>query len=60
MDTHDIEVVVGRDKVVEEPPEGPQVAQNILVNVFFSVGMGFALLIMGIDIDLEQVMETVR
>ena len=34
--------------------------QNILVNVFFSLGMGFALLIMGIDIDLDQVMEAVR
>jgi len=60
VDTDDIEVVVGRDKVVRDPPEATQVAQNILVNVFFSVGMGFALLIMGIDIDLEQVMETVR
>ena len=34
--------------------------QNTLVNVFFSLGMGLALLIMGIDIDLEQVMEAVR
>ena len=34
--------------------------QNILVNVFFSLGMGLALLIMGIDIDLDQVMEAVR
>ena len=34
--------------------------QNILVNVFFSLGMGLALLVMGIDIDLNQVMEAVR
>ena len=34
--------------------------QNILVNVFFSLGMGLALLVMGIDIDLDQVMEAIR
>ena len=37
-----------------------QADQNILVNVFFSLGMGLALLVMGIDIDLKQVMEAVR
>jgi len=46
----EVEIVIGRDKG----------DQNILVNVFFSLGMGFALLIMGIDIDLDQVMEAVR
>ena len=37
-----------------------QADQNILVNVFFSLGMGLALLVMGIDIDLKQVMKAVR
>merc|ERR1711974_249406 len=46
----DVEIVIGRDKG----------DQNILVNVFFSLGMGLALLVMGIDIDLDQVMEAVR
>jgi len=46
----DLEIVIGRDKA----------DQNILVNVFFSLGMGLALLVMGIDIDLDQVMEAVR
>jgi len=46
----DVEIVIGRDKA----------DQNILVNVFFSLGMGLALLVMGIDIDLDQVMEAVR
>ena len=37
-----------------------QADQNTLVNVFFSLGMGLALLVMGIDIDLQQVMEAVK
>ena len=45
-----IEVVIGRIKVEE----------NILVNVAFSVVLGFALLIMGMDIDLQQVLEVVK
>ena len=45
-----VEVVIGRIKVEE----------NILVNVAFSVVLGFALLIMGMDIDLQQVLEVVK
>ena len=47
---HQVEVVIGRIKVEE----------NILVNVAFSVVLGFALLIMGMDIDLQQVLEVVK
>ena len=47
---HQIEVVIGRIKVEE----------NILVNVGLSVGLGFALLIMGMDIDLHQVLEVIK
>ena len=47
---HQIEVVIGRIKVEE----------NILVNVVFSVVLGFALLIMGMDIDLQQVLQVVK
>ena len=45
-----IEVVIGRTKVEE----------NILVNVAFSGGLGIALLIMGMDIDLQQVLEVIK
>ena len=45
-----IEVVIGRTKVEE----------NILVNVAFSVVLGSALLIMGMDIDLDKVLEVVK
>ena len=45
-----LEVIVGRVKVEE----------NILVNVFFSVGMGSALLIMGMEIEIEKVLEVVK
>ena len=47
---HQIEVVIGRTKVEE----------NILVNVAFSVVLGSALLIMGMDIDLDKVLEVVK
>ena len=45
-----LEVVVGRVKVEE----------NILVNLMFSVGMGSALLIMGMEIEVEKVLEVVK
>ena len=45
-----VEVVVGRIKVKE----------NILVNVALSGGIGLALLIMGMDIELEQVVEVIK
>ena len=45
-----IEVVVGRIKVDE----------NLLVNVGMSVGLGLALLIMGMEIETEQVLEVVK
>ena len=45
-----VEVVVGRIKVKE----------NILVNVGLSGGIGLALLIMGMDIELEQVVEVIK
>ena len=45
-----IEVIIGRVKVGE----------NILVNVGLSLGLGFALLIMGMDIDLQQVLEVIK
>ena len=45
-----LEVVVGRVKVEE----------NILVNLMFSVGMGAALLIMGMEIEVEKVLEVVK
>ena len=50
LSNHQIEVVIGRIKVGE----------NILVNVGLSVGLGFALLIMGMDIDLQQVLEVIK
>ena len=37
-----------------------QVEQNILANIMFSVGIGFALLIMGMEIDLDQVFKVVK
>ena len=46
----EIEVIVGRTKVEE----------NIVVNVAFSGGMGLALLIMGMDIELDQVVEVIK
>ena len=45
-----LEVVVGRVKVEE----------NILVNLMFSVGMGSALLIMGMEIEVEKVLEVLK
>ena len=71
----EVEIVIGRDKVMmssimlmlnkctstnRNSIVLNQADQNILVNVFFSLGMGLALLVMGIDIDLKQVMEAVR
>ena len=50
LSDHQVEVVIGRIKVGE----------NILVNVGLSVGLGFALLIMGMDIDLHQVLEVIK
>ena len=49
-DTNDIEVVVGRSKV----------AENLLVNIMFSFVLGFALMIMGMDIQIEQIIKVVR
>lgn len=46
----DIEVIVGRSKV----------AENILVNVMFSFGMGFALLIMGMEIEVDQIIKAIK
>ena len=45
-----LEVVVGRVKVEE----------NILVNLMFSVGMGAALLIMGMEIEVDKVLQVVK
>ena len=47
---HQVDVVIGRIKVEE----------NILVNVGLSVGLGFALLIMGMDIDLQEVLQVIK
>ena len=46
----DIEVIVGRSKV----------AENILVNIMFSFGMGFALLIMGMEIEVDQIIKAIK
>ena len=46
----DIEVVIGRSKV----------AENILVNIMFSFGLGFALLIMGMEIQVDQILKVVK
>jgi len=46
----DIEVIVGRSKV----------AENILVNVMFSFGLGFALLIMGMEIEVDQILKAIK
>jgi len=48
--SYDIEVIVGRTKVTE----------NTLVNIFFSFGLGFALLIMGMEIEVDQILKVLR
>ena len=48
--SYDIEVIVGRTKVTE----------NTLVNIFFSFGLGFALLIMGMEIEVDQIVKVLR
>jgi len=46
----DIEVVIGRSKV----------AENLVVNIMFSFGLGLALLIMGMEIQVDQILKVVR
>ena len=67
--TQQIEVIVGRRKVLinhsyhhhhHHHLHHVQVEQNILANIMFSVGIGFALLIMGMEIDLDQVFKVVK
>ena len=48
--SYDIEIIVGRTKVTE----------NTLVNIFFSFGLGFALLIMGMEIEVDQIVKVLR